>query len=331
MTKEEIESFVSELRKENPEIARDLLNAVDTAVDVIKNEMMSKKVIDVILDAGHSLSDKYTLLNRARIRAFSKKLEHAKLLNLSEIDEIERAITETNKILQNPDLEILHSICQEMFGDFFEKLEMYLDILGESPEGGELNPLQPYTLQLTSVEKKQVVDSVEMMEGLAYRGEQLSNKLKTFITSNAERVISYHHELLYFQSLLEMKKTVKRKLDESQSEDVMEGDGKFLKIPIKIKRDKKGKETDLEQDHYAILTHYFQKARVFLSDDSHISDTSASKAMQILSGYHYENIRKKLGSLDFSNDQKTVVKEKLKEVILLIDKDLPKKKAPQKS
>ncbi len=106
---------------------------------------------------------------------------------------------------------------------------------------------------------------------------------------------------------------------------------KYVIIPIKIKGVKKGKEIDLEQDHYTILTHYFQKARVFLSDDSHISDTSASKAMQILSGYHYDNIRKKLGSLDFSNDQKAVVREKLEEVILLIDKDLNKKKMPRKS
>lgn len=100
---------------------------------------------------------------------------------------------------------------------------------------------------------------------------------------------------------------------------------KIITIPIKIKGVNQGKEIDLGQDHYAILTHYFQKARVFLSNDTHISDVSASKAMQILSGYHYDNIRKKLGSLEFTKDQRVVVVEKLKEIIDLINKDLPKK------
>lgn len=120
----------------------------------------------------------------------------------------------------------------------------------------------------------------------------------------------------------ELKKIIEKY---SFSKMLVKDDKNVIKIPIKIREVKKGREIDLEQDAYAILTYYFQKARAFLSADNHISDVSASKAMQILSGYNYDNIRKKLGSLDFTNNQRVVVKEKLEEVIKLINKDLAKK------
>lgn len=99
MTKEEVKDFVDELLKENPDIARDFVNIIDEAVESAKNEIMLKRVIEIILKAGHILSDKYTLLNRVRLRALSKKIEHAELSNLSETDEIEKAIIESNKII----------------------------------------------------------------------------------------------------------------------------------------------------------------------------------------------------------------------------------------
>lgn len=139
-----------------------------------------------------------------------------------------------------------------MVVDFLEKLEMYLDILGESPEGGALNPLEPYTLQLTPAEKKLVIDSVEMIEELAYRGEQLANKFKTFIRSNAEKVISYHHELLYFQSLLEMKKAIQ--LAKTARNDLDElNESKHAKINFV------NETPSLSQAQWVLVFYYFFK------------------------------------------------------------------------
>ena len=126
-----------------------------------------------------------------------------------------------------------------------------------------------------------------------------------------------------------LQEELKRLLDPTEYESKTnlskkEESDKYLTIPVKVKDVKNRKEIDLEQDHYALLTYYFQKGRIFLNDPN-ISDVSASKAMQILNGYNHENIRKKLGKLEFTNNQKVVVKEKLEEIITLINKDLPKK------
>lgn len=145
----------------------------------------------------------------------------------------------------------------------------------------------------------------------------LSGILSKQIIKLAENMLNKMFQKEYFDKLVEYRDS----LGYESNHDT----AKSLTIPIKIKSVKKGREIDLEQDAYAILIHYFKKSRVFLDETNYLSDVSASKAMQVLSGYHYDNIRKKIGSLTFTNNQKVVVREKLQEIILLINKDLNQK------
>jgi hypothetical protein len=145
----------------------------------------------------------------------------------------------------------------------------------------------------------------------------LTGILSKQVIKVSENILIKMFQMEYFDKLVEYRDN----LGYESNKDT----AKSLTIPIKIKGVKKGREIDLEQDAYAILIHYFKKSRIFLSQESHISDVSASKAMQILSGYQYDNIRKKVGSLDFTYNQRVGVKEKLQEVIDLINKDIPKK------
>jgi hypothetical protein len=145
----------------------------------------------------------------------------------------------------------------------------------------------------------------------------LSGVLAKQVIKVSEDILRKTFQMEYFNKLVEYR--------DSLGYEPNKDTAKSLTIPIKIKDVKKGREIDLEQDSYAIMIHYFKKSKIFLSQQSYLSDISASKAMQILSGYGYENIRKKVGSLAFTYNQKVVVKEKLQEVIELINKDLPKK------
>ena len=102
-------------------------------------------------------------------------------------------------------------------------------------------------------------------------------------------------------------------------------DKDYVKIPIKIRDVRKGREVDLGQIHYSIIIYYFMKSRIFLENSENLPDTSSSKAMQILTGFDSENMRKQLGKLDFSKGDLNVVKEKLEKVNQLIVKELDKK------
>jgi hypothetical protein len=161
--------------------------------------------------------------------------------------------------------------------------------------------------------------SISIFERVNYVSDffGLSGVLSKQVIKVSEEILRKTFQIEYFDKLVEYRDS----LGYESNKDTV----KYLSIPIKIKSVKKGKEIDLEQDAYAILIHYFKKSRIFLSQQNYLSDISASKAMQILSGHGYENIRKKVGSLTFTYIQKVVVKEKLQEVIDLIKKDLPKK------
>ena len=165
--------------------------------------------------------------------------------------------------------------------------------------------------------------SITIFEKVFYLSDffGLSGVLAKQVLKVSENILIKTFQMEYFDKLVEYR--------DSLGYESNKDNAKSLTIPIKIKGVKKGREIDLEQDAYAILIYYFKKSRIFLSQESHISDVSASKAMQILSGYHYDNIRKKVGSLDFTHNQIIVVKEKLEEVISLINKELLKNQVPQ--
>lgn len=160
--------------------------------------------------------------------------------------------------------------------------------------------------------------SITIIEKVNYVSDffGLSGVLSKQVIKVAENMLRKVFQMEYFEKLVEYRDS----LGYESNKDT----DKSLTIPIKINGVKKGREIDLEQDAYAILIHYFKKSRVFLSEKIYLSDVSASRAMQILSGYGYENIRKKVCSKAFTYNQKVVVKEKLQEVINLINKDLPK-------
>ena len=62
-----------------------------------------------------------------------------------------------------------------------------------------------------------MIDSVEYLENLAKRGEKLGKKLQQFIIAKAPGAIEYHYELLYVNSLIELKKAAIDQLNKTQS------------------------------------------------------------------------------------------------------------------
>ncbi len=217
MTKEEIKELVSIMRRESPEEVNQILHEIDHTRESKKRDLLEKKVIDVLLEMGESIAEKYRLNNTVKMRALRAELEQAQKLDLSEMAVIETALHESNKVIQNQSLRKLYSVCQEMYVDFFDQLEMYLDLLGEPLEDESAHPLQPYTLQLLPTEKERLIDSVEYLENLARRGEKLGKKLQQFIITKAPGAIEYHYELLHVNSLIELKKTIIDQLNKTQS------------------------------------------------------------------------------------------------------------------
>ena len=65
-TKEEIEKIASDLRRDNPELVREFLDKVEETVELKKKELEAMRVIDMILQAGQSLSKKYDIIYEAR-------------------------------------------------------------------------------------------------------------------------------------------------------------------------------------------------------------------------------------------------------------------------
>ncbi|RDB02395.1 hypothetical protein DVG78_29110 [Runella aurantiaca] len=217
MTQEEIKELVSIMRRESPDEVNQILHEIDQTRESKKRYLLEKKVIDVLLEMGESIAEKYRLNNTVKMRALRAELEQAQKLDLSEMAVIETALHESNKVIQNQSLRKLYSVCQEMYVDFFDQLEMYLDLLGEPLEDESAHPLQPYSLQLLPAEKKRLIDSVEYLENLARRGEKLGKKLQQFIIAKAPGAIEYHYELLYINSLIELKKAAIDQLNKTQS------------------------------------------------------------------------------------------------------------------
>lgn len=217
LTQEEIKELVSTMRQETPDEVNQILQGIDQIIESKKRNLMEKKVIDVLLQEGQSIAEKCRLNNTVRMRALTVELERAQKLDLSEMAVIETALHESNKVLQNQSLQKLYNVCQEMYVDFFDQLEMYLDLLGEPLEDESVHPLQPYTLQLLPAEKERLIDSDEFRENLALRGEKLAKKLQQFIIAKALGAIEYHYELLHVNSLIELKKVAIDRLNKNQS------------------------------------------------------------------------------------------------------------------
>ena len=205
----------------------------------------------------------------------------------------------------------------ELSNQIIEEVSLLLDRYNEAYFNNPVFSKNGITAEV--MEKLMENPSTTIFEKVNYVSDffGLSGLLSKQVIKVAENMLRKMSQIDYFDRLVEYRDSLGY---ESNTDTT-----KSLTIPIKIKNVKKGKEIDLEQDAYAILVHYFKKGRIFLNEDIYLSDVSSSKAMQILSGYHHDNIRKKLGSLAFTYNQKVVVKEKLQEVIALIDKDLPKK------
>lgn len=289
-------------------------------------------------------------LFRLEFESFLQRLDRAEKMGIKRIDKINAEMKEWNERIEEDEyIEMILPLINKTVPQFFSANQLMLDstssnqiiqILTDEENDDSTNLIIEEVLILASrcnelyfnnpFASKNGTDAngmTELMENLSISIFEKVNYVSDFFGLSgvlSKQVIKVSEDILrktfqieYFDKLVEYRDS----LGYESNKDT----AKSLSIPITIKYVKKGREIDLEQDAYAILIYYFRESRIFLSQQSHLSKTSASKAMQILSGYEFGNIRKKLSSLAFTYNQKVVVKEKLQEVIGLINKDLPKK------
>jgi hypothetical protein len=290
------------------------------------------------------LDDVYSFTFESEFEAFKDILDRSEKLGLKRINRLNREIQEFGEILEDEQNSKFLTISKKTIanlvmnginflgGELLSFIELDEDdnVTKKNKEDYELLMQRlnveymnnPYASTLNQEEMQMSVDDFDCLPNnikLEFYSKTfgLTGALLKTVRLGCDKILKTSHQLEYFNKLIEYRDSLGYENIDSN---------KDLKIPIKVKNVKKGKEIDLEQDAYAIITYYFQKAKIFLSQQpTHITDVTASKAMQILSGYNYDNIRKKLGNLEFTNKQRVVVKEKLEEVISLINKDLAKK------
>lgn len=294
LTKEEIKELVSDIRRDYPDEVNQMLDRTESKkrdfIESKKRDLEDKKVIDVILQQGQSIAEKCTLNNTVRMRSLRVELDQAQIQELSQMAVIETALHESNKMIQNQSLKQLYSACQEMYMDFFEKLETHLDLLGEPPEDESAHPLQPYTLQISPAERGILVDSGEYMENLAQRSDILIEKMQQFFRTKAVSVIEYHFELLYIHSVTKLKKELSKNLPENET---------IIETVADIETNEKQateKQFSLAQATLALM---------ILDRIKPISKSQDKKALKnfiaYLTGFHEQNVGKAMAKFNQSN------------------------------
>ena len=314
----------------------------------------SMTILDILKKYMVFTNTSLKMVYDSEFEAFLQRLDRAEVMGIKRIDKINAEMKEWNDRIEDDEyIEMILPLINKTVPQLFSANQLMLDststgqimqILTDEENNDSTNLIIEEVLLFINryneaylnnpFASKNGMDAngmTELMENLSITIFEKVNYVSDFfglsgvlskqVTKVSEDILRKTFQMEYFDKLVEYRDS----LGYESNKDT----AKSLTIPIKIKGVKKGREIDLEQDAYAILIHYFKKSRIFLSEKIYLSDVSVSKAMQILSGYDFENIRKKVGSLTFTYNQKVVVKEKLQEVINLINKDLPKKLVPQ--